>query len=112
MFIQTADITGLTMYGEELGVAQGLGSPANGTLLFAGAGGTSVDIGTEVALDPGGGGDLLYYLTTQTATIPNPGIPVAPVVVDASESGNLTGTFEYGIYVCNCVWRNDDWSDE
>lgn len=95
MFIQTASLAGLQRFGTMLSVPQIVGTPAIGVLLFAGSGGTYIPIGTEVGFDPGGGGDVLYFLTTQDGTIPDPGVPTAPTVIDHGVGGNLTGTFEY-----------------
>lgn len=95
MFIQTASLAGLQRFGTMLAVPQIVGTPAIGELLFVGSGGTYLPIGTEVGFDPGGGSDVLYFLTTEDGTIPSPGIPTAPTVIDHGVVGNLTGTFEY-----------------
>lgn len=95
MFVQTASLAGLQRFGEMLGVDQIVGSPALGSLLFSGSGGTYIPIGSEVAFDPGGGADILYFITNVDGTVPSPGIPTAPVAVDHAVAGTLTGTYEY-----------------
>lgn len=95
MFVQTANPAALDRHGDELGIPrkQGLGSVGN--LLFSGAGGTTIPIGAEVAYDSGTGDDPLYFLTTASGTIPNPGDPTAPNAVVNVAAGNLTGLYEY-----------------
>ncbi len=83
MFIQTASFRALQRYGDDFGLQVGAGTLATGALLFSGQGGTYVPLGTEVAFDPGGGGEILYYFTLQDGTVPQPGIPIAPTAVDA-----------------------------
>lgn len=96
MFIQTASSAGLQRHGAEIGLEQLAGTPATGQLLFTGEGGVYIPTGTEAGYDPGGGADILYYQTTIDGTVPNPGIPSAPVAADGG-AGNLSGTFEWAV---------------
>lgn len=96
MFPQTASITGLQRFGETYGIAQNVGTVASGLLLFAGQGGTYINTGAEVAFDPGGGADLLYFVNTVDGTIPSPGVASPPsAAIDGV--GTLTGTYEWAV---------------
>lgn len=97
MFVQSASYAALQRHGEEYGLPMKVGTPATGQLLFSGDGGVTVPIGAEVAYDPGSGADLLYFVTTDTGTIPNPGIPTAPIPVDAGAGNIAAGTYEYAV---------------
>lgn len=97
IFIQTANALALMRFGEMYGRPQKGGTLATGTVRFSGAGGTFIPAGSQVgsprlALD-----DELLFNTTEDATIPNAGIPSAPVIAAHSGAGDLTGTFEYAI---------------
>lgn len=97
IFIQTANALALMRFGEMYGRPQKGGTLATGTVRFSGAGGTFIPSGTQVgsprlALD-----DELLFNTTEDATIPNAGIPTAPVAAAHTGSGALTGTYEYGV---------------
>lgn len=97
MFVQTAQSTALTRFGDQYGLPAKTGSVSSGTLKFSGAGGTFIDIGAEVAADDGAG-TLLSYLTTQSGTLPNPGVPGAPTLADAGVAGAMAaGTYEYEV---------------
>lgn len=95
MFVTTANPAALDAHGEQYEVERSTGTVSTGELLFTGAAGTSIDAGAEVAYDPGGGIDLLYFVTTEAGTIPSPGDPAAPTLTDLATSGNLTGAMEY-----------------
>lgn len=96
MFIQTASLQALKLYGEQFGVPLKDGTRSAGSVQFSGNGGTYVPINTEVAYDPGGGIEPIYFLTTLDGTIPNPGNPTAPTVATGA-AGTLTGSYEYVI---------------
>lgn len=98
MFPQTASYAALLRHGETYGLQFLLGTPAVGQVLFSGQGGVYIPTGTEVGFDPGGGQDVLYFVTTQDGTTPNPGTPPAMVVSDGGTSGTPLvppGTYEY-----------------
>lgn len=97
IFIQTASYQALLRHGDQYGLAPNVGTKAIGTLEFSGNGGTYIPIGTEVAYDPGQGLDVIYFLTTTDGTIPDPGIPAAPVAALNAVAGNLTGTYEWAV---------------
>jgi uncharacterized phage protein gp47/JayE len=96
MYVSSASLGALQRWGEQYGVFQKDGVQAAGTLLFTGAGGTFIPIGTQAAYDPETGEDVLYFSTIEDATIPNPGIPTAPTTA-AGTTGALTGTYAYGV---------------
>lgn len=96
MFVPTASLTGLLRFGDMYGIPQKEGTPSVGSLLFSGTGGVFIPVGTEVAYDPGGGNDPLYFLTIESGTLPAPGIPSAPTIATGG-AGNITGTMEYAI---------------
>lgn len=96
MFIQTAEAVSLTRYGEQYGLPIKNGTIATGSLILSGDGGTIVGVGTEVAA-PQASDDALLFTTTETGTIPNPGIPGSPTAADAGTAGNLTGTYEWAV---------------
>jgi uncharacterized phage protein gp47/JayE len=95
MFIQTASYDALLLHGAQFGLQPGVGTVSAGTLTFEGAGGTYIPIGSEVGYDPGGGLDVIYFLTTTDGTIPDPGSPTAPTAAVNATAGNLNGTYEY-----------------
>jgi uncharacterized phage protein gp47/JayE len=97
MFIQTASYQALLLYGDQYGLLPNVGLNAKGQLTFSGDGGTYVDVGSEAGYDPGGGLDVIYYVTTADGTIPNPGNPTAPVATASATVGALSGTYEYAI---------------
>lgn len=94
-FVQTASEEALDRRGDEYGLSRLVGAPSSGSVLFSGDGGTVLDIGIEVAYDPGTGDDYLYFLTTSADVIPNPGVADAPDVAINAAAGNLNGTYEY-----------------
>lgn len=96
MFVPSASPSALDRFGDMYGYPRKTGNNAVGNLSFTGTGGTFVPIGTEVAYVPGGGLEVLYYKTTQSGTLSNPGTPAAPVAI-VGAAGNLTGTYEYTI---------------
>lgn len=97
MFIQTAGIQALELYGDMYGVPRKGGSQAVGQLKFSGNAGTYIPIGAEVAYDPGTGEEnVLVFETAEDGTIPTPGSPTAPTVA-VGAAGNLTGSFEYAV---------------
>jgi uncharacterized phage protein gp47/JayE len=97
IFITTANLVELRRHGEQFGLQVKTGVAATGTLRFTGAGGTFIEAGAIVGADVGGG-DILYYVTTVDATIPNPGEPSAPTTVDSGVASNPpAGTYEYGL---------------
>lgn len=96
IFPQRANIVALRRHGEQYGLLVKQGLQATGTLLFTGAGGTFIETGSVVGSDVGGG-DVLYFLTTADATIPNPGDATAPTAADNGVGVLTAGTYEYGI---------------
>lgn len=95
IFIQSANLVELRRHGEQFGLAVKSGLKATGTLRFSGIGGKFLPAGQVVGTDVGEG-DVLYYLTTADATIPNPGDPTAPTLVDSGVASNpLAGTYTY-----------------
>lgn len=95
IFVQSANYAELRMHGEQFGLLVKAGTRAEGEVRFQGTGGVVVPINTQVASDPGTG-DILYYYTTQTGTIPDPGVPTAPTTADSGVAGNPpAGTYEY-----------------
>lgn len=98
MFITTASLQALQRHGEEYGVPMKDGTYATGTLLFTGDGGTYVPVNTEVGYDPGNGLDVVFFNTTSDGTIPNPGVPTAPVAADGGTGGTLgAGLYEFAV---------------
>lgn len=97
VFVQSANLVALTRHGEQYGVDRKIGTNSVGQLNFFGQGGTYIPIGAEVAYDPGGGQDPLYFITTQDGNIPNPGIPTAPVIADGGVGLLPAGTYEYAV---------------
>lgn len=97
MFVQTANPSALARHGIQFSLPRKAGTAASGELRFSGAGGTFIDLGAQVAYDPLNGTDLLYYVTNQSGTIPNPGVPTAPTLVDLATPGTLNGTMEYAV---------------
>jgi uncharacterized phage protein gp47/JayE len=95
IFIQSASVTELQRHGEQFGLPMKLGLFATGQVRIQGAGGTFIPTGSVLAFDPGVG-DVIYFDTTQDATLPNPGSPGAPTGTDSPGAGNLgPGTYEY-----------------
>jgi uncharacterized phage protein gp47/JayE len=97
MFVQTASYQALLRHGDQFGLSPDLGAQSVGSLQFQGDGGTYIPIGSEVGYDPGGGLDVIYFLTTTDGTIPNPGTPTAPVAAVSATAGVLIGTYEYAV---------------
>ena len=97
LFIQTAGLQSLTRYGDMFDLAIEDGTKSSGTVTFTGDGGTFIQIGTEIGYDPGGGLDIVYFLTTLDGTLPNPGVPGIPTVAINAVAGNLNGLYEYVI---------------
>lgn len=100
LFIQTASYQALLRHGDQYGLSPDLGAQSVGTLQFEGDGGTYIPIGSEVGYDPGGGLDVIYFLTTTDGTIPDPGNPTAPTAAVSATAGVLTGTYEYAVTFC------------
>jgi uncharacterized phage protein gp47/JayE len=96
-FVYTANPVALERHGIERDIPLKVGTVSTGNLRISGAGGTYIDLDSEAAYDPQTGDDLLYFRTTATGTIPNPGSPSASTLADLVTAGNLTGTFEYVI---------------
>jgi uncharacterized phage protein gp47/JayE len=97
MFIQTASGVALMRHGEMYGRPLKGGTPATGTVLVSGAGGIPVPANTELAA-PQASDDALSFLVSVGGTIPAPGIPTAPTLVDAGSGGGLAaGTYEYAV---------------
>jgi uncharacterized phage protein gp47/JayE len=94
-FITTASFTALQRHGEVYALPMKIGTKSIGNLLFTGSGATFIPAGTEVAYDPGGGIDPMYFITTGSGTIPDPGTPAAPTVALNATAGNLNGLYEY-----------------
>lgn len=97
MFIPSASLQALQRHGAEYGVPMKDGTYSTGTLLFTGDGGTYIPVNTEIGYDPGNGLDVVYFNTTSDGTIPNPGIPTAPVAADAGAGVIAAGLYEYGV---------------
>lgn len=97
MFIQTASYDALLLHGAQFGLQPNIGVASTGTLTFEGQGSTYIPIGTEVGYDPGGGLDVVYFLTTTDGTIPDPGVPAAPTAALNATAGNLNGTYEWAV---------------
>lgn len=98
MFVETASESALMRRGDERGVERHQGVVATGELTFIGAGGTEIPSETtEVAYDAGTGEDPLYFVATETGTIPNPGAATKPVVADGGAGSLPAGTYEYGV---------------
>jgi len=95
LFIQTASYQALLRHGDQYGLSPDLGAQSLGTLTFEGDGGTYIPIGAEVGYDPGGGLDVIFFVTTTDGTIPNPGTPTAPAAAVSATAGVLVGTYEY-----------------
>lgn len=97
-FIQTASAQALQMYGQQYGRLQRTGTPSTGSVRFAGAGGTFIAAGSQVGAPRPALGDTLQFETTEDATIPNPGTPTAPVIVDhGSGTSLIAATYEYAV---------------
>lgn len=97
IFVTTANFPELRRHGDVHGVAMKTGTPSSGTLKFRGAGGTTIPVGMQVAADSGVG-DPLYYETTSTGTIPNPGQAGSPAASLNGAAGNLMpGNYEYRV---------------
>lgn len=96
IFPQTAQAVALIRYGDLYGRELKKGTKSTGTLRFSGAGGTTVDIGTQVAA-PRVSEEALLFNTTALVTIPNPGVPAAPTATDAAAGVLPAGTYEYAV---------------
>jgi uncharacterized phage protein gp47/JayE len=96
IFIPTANLVELRRHGETYGEFPKSGTFSKGSLLFTGAGGTVIPIGLTVASDIGVG-EIIYFLTTQSGTIPNPGTPGAPTATDQAVGVLPAGTYDYRV---------------
>jgi hypothetical protein len=97
MFIQRAGISTLELKGDEYGLPLKDGTPSAGNLLFSGSGGTVIPEGSSACVTVTDD-DILYFVTTEEATIPDPGIPDALTAVDSAVGGNpVAGTYEYAV---------------
>lgn len=98
MFIHTMNALALQRSGEMYGRPQKAGTIATGTLRFSGAGGTYIVQGTTVAAPRPSIDDALIFATSVDGTIPNPGVPDAPVATLAANAAGLAdGTYEYAV---------------
>jgi uncharacterized phage protein gp47/JayE len=98
IFPQTASQVELERHGETFGLPILPGTTASGTVLLSGQGGKLIPTGAEIGHDPGTGDDILVFVTSADATIPNPGIPAAPTVADGGAGGVLpAGSYEYAV---------------
>ena len=88
----TANEAALENWGIQYGEARKQGTPSRGNLQFAGEGGTVIPLEAEVAYDPGTGEEPRYFKTSETGTIPNPGIPSAPITVEGGAGTVPAGT--------------------
>jgi len=95
MFVSTASYQALARYGDEYGLQMGLGTNAQGTLMFEGEDGAFIPQGTLAAYDPGNGIDPISFQTMSDTTVPAPGDPDAPHATPTNGGGNLTGAYEY-----------------
>lgn len=91
-----ADSVALLRFGDEFGYPIEDGTRSEGVVRVEGQGGTFVSAGARFAASTGPG-EIFAFLTTQSGTIPDPGIPDAPDATDAAVAGNITGTIEYAI---------------
>lgn len=97
MFIQTAGIQALELYGDMYGVPRKIGTQSQGSLKLSGNAGTYIPVGAEVAYDPGTGEEnVLVFETLTDGTIPNPGNPGSPTVAIGA-AGTITGSLEYAV---------------
>lgn len=96
IFPQTANALALQRYGDIYGRPMKPGTTSLGTLRFSGAGGTSIPIGTRASA-PGTTDESLDFVTTALVSIPNPGVPSAPVAADAGAGTLAAGTYEYAV---------------
>ena len=95
MFISTASMQALRQHGSEHDVNLKEGTRSLGEVTFDGEGGTYIPLNTEIGYDPGGGLEPIYFNTILDGTLPDPGIPSAPVATLDAAAGNLNGTYEY-----------------
>lgn len=95
MFVQTASLQALRQRGAERNLNLKDGTRSTGSVLLEGSAATYIPLGSEVAYDPGGGLEILYFSTTVDGSIPNPGIPTAPTAAVNVAAGNLNGLYEY-----------------
>lgn len=96
LWITTASIQALREYGVQYNFPMHDGTRSAGTLTFSGAGGTYIPIETQVAYDPGTGADPIYFETSTDGTLPDPGVPTAPVAA-LGAAGVLAGLYEYRV---------------
>jgi uncharacterized phage protein gp47/JayE len=96
MFVATASSGALSRWGEQYGVFQKQGVEASGTLMWEGTGGAYVPPGAQAAYDPGTGEQVLYFISLEDGTIPDPGIPGSPTA-SIGIAGALSGLVEYGV---------------
>jgi len=97
MFIQTMSALTLMRAGDMYGRARKDGTVALGTVRFAGAGGTYIPTGTQVASPRPSLDDTLVFATTVDGQIPNPGLTDPPVAADNGVGVMPAGTYEYGV---------------
>lgn len=97
LFVMTANVQALELYGEQYELPRKAGAPARGQLKFTGEAGTYIPLDTEVAYDPGTGEeeDILVFLTEEDGTIPSPGAPTALTSADSGVAGAPNGTYEH-----------------
>lgn len=95
MWVQSAGLQALKMHGQMYGIYMSEGVRSTGAVVFTGVDGTYIPIGTQIAHDPGNGLEIVYFDTTSDGTIPDTGIPAAPVAAINVTAGNLNGTYEY-----------------
>jgi uncharacterized phage protein gp47/JayE len=94
---QSASSAALRLHGQTYAQPFKLGEKAEGELTFSGDGGTVIDLGTEVAADPGNSLEPIVFVTDEIGTIPDPGDALAPTVAVNATAGTLNGTYEYRV---------------
>lgn len=95
MFVETASLQALRQHGSERNLQLKEGTRSTGTVTLEGDAATYIPLDTEVAYDPGGGLEILYFDLTVDGTIPAPGNPTVPTVAINVAAGNLNGLYEY-----------------
>jgi uncharacterized phage protein gp47/JayE len=96
IFIQTSGQAALSRHGDQWNYPMKLGVKAEGELLITALGGTTVMVGSEFSTEPQIG-EPLFFVTTETVTLPNPGDPLPPVAADEGTAGNVTGLVLYAL---------------
>lgn len=97
MFITTASAQALSRHGEQYQFLQKIGTISVGTLTFEGEGGAFIPLGTEAAYDPGGGVSPIFFVSTVSGTIPNPGSPTGATATNSGAGSLPAGTYEYAV---------------